>query len=449
MVSPGRTQEYLFSDAVDMTMNESDPAKVALREKRLSIMNRFMKANDTTRIAYAANYASVANYWKKWMGEMQGLKKFDAVNKKKEFEKKFLELLAADPAEKEKFNKVFTDFHTLYANYRVLQKQIDYYNECLLGFNAMVAARAAEKLVASVKGKSAEDKQKEFTKAAESNEKFFKTYNKAMDKAICQSMLEMYAKGVEQNQRVPAIDSLFTVYQNKYDVIADILYNQSMFVNKDKYLNALKSASVADIENDIAYKLWKSTSTYYNTNVLFQYTTIDAQLNTLYKKYTDKLTKVYKDKKFYPDANSTLRVTYGKVKGYKPRDGVQYDYYTTLDGMMEKENPNDDEFIVFPKMKDLYNKKDYGKYADKDGTLHMSFIATNHTTGGNSGSPVLNAKGELIGTNYDRVWEGTMSDIMYNANICRNITLDVRYTLFVIDKYAGAGYLLNEMKLVQ
>ncbi len=446
---PGRTQEYLFSDAVDMTMNDSDPTKVALREKRLSIMNRFMKANDTTRIAYAANYASVANYWKKWMGEMQGLKKFDAVNKKKEFEKKFIELLSTDPAEKEKFNNVFNDFRSLYSIYRVFQKQLDYYNECLLGFNAMIAARAAEKLVASVKGKSDEDKQKEFAKAAESNEKFFKTYNKAMDKTICSAMLEMYANGIDKNLRVFAIDSLFMLYPNKYDFITDILYNQSMFVNKDKYLNALKTASVADIENDIAYKLWKSTSKYYNNNVLFQYTTIDAQLNALYKKYTDKLTKVYKDKKFYPDANSTLRITYGKVKGYKPRDGVYYNYFTTLDGMMEKENPNDDEFIIFPKMKDLYAKKDYGKYADKDGTLHMSFVATNHTTGGNSGSPVLNAKGELIGTNYDRVWEGTMSDIMYNPNICRNITLDVRYTLFVIDKYAGAGYLLNEMKLIQ
>jgi hypothetical protein len=227
------------------------------------------------------------------------------------------------------------------------------------------------------------------------------------------------------------------------------IYNECIFINKDRYLNALRTNSVADLENDMVYKLWKSISAYYNANVIPQYNTIDMQLNTLYKQYIDKMTKVYKDKKFYPDANSTLRITYGKVKGYKPRDGVAYKYFTTLDGMMEKENPNDDEFIIFPKMKDLYNKKDYGKYADKDGTLHMSFVATNHTTGGNSGSPVLNAYGQLIGTNYDRVWEGTMSDIMYNPNICRNITLDVRYTLFVIDKYAGAGYLLNEMKIVQ
>jgi hypothetical protein len=446
---PGRTQEYLFSDAVDITMNESDPAKVALREKKLAIMNQFMKANDTTRIAYAANYASIANYWKKWMGEMQGLKKFDAVNKKIELEKKFIELLSSDPTEKEKFNKVFNDFHSLYANYRIYQKQIDYYSECLLSISAFTSARSAEKLLTSVKGKSDEEKQKEFNKTAENTERSFKTFNKGMDKSVCKAMLEMYAQGVEKKLRVPAIDSLLNVYQTKYDVLADKIYSECLFLNKENYVNALRSGSVSAMESDMVYKLWKSISAYYNTAVLPSYTAIDAQLNALYKQYVDKLTKVYKDKKFYPDANSTLRITYGKVKGYKPKDGVFYNYFTTLDGMMEKENPSDDEFIVFPKMKELYTKKDYGKYADKDGTLHMSFLATNHTTGGNSGSPVLNAYGELIGTNYDRVWEGTMSDIMYNPNICRNITLDVRYTLFVIDKYAGAGYLLNEMKIVQ
>ena len=446
---PGRTQEYLFSDAVAITMNESDPAKVALREKKLGIMNQYMKANDTTRIAYAAHYASVANYWKKWMGEMQGLKKFDAVNKKIAFEKKFLELLATDPAEKEKFNKVFETFHTLYGNYRIYQKQMDYYSECLLSINVFSLARSAEKMLAGVKGKSTDEKQKEFSKAAEGAERFFKTYNKAMDKSICRAMLEMYAKGMESTLRVPALDSLLRVNQNQYGVITDMLCEESIFYQKDRYLKALQNGSVEVIENDPAFTLWKSILRYYTLQVIPNYSNLDLQLNTLYKQYTDKLTKVYKDKTFYPDANSTLRITYGKVKGYKPRDGVHYDYFTTLEGMMEKENPETDEFTIFPRMKELYAKKDYGRYADKDGSLHLSFVATNHTTGGNSGSPVLNGKGELIGTNYDRVWEGTMSDIMYNPEICRNITLDIRYTLFVIDKYAGAGYLLHEMKIAE
>lgn len=446
---PGRTQEYLFSDAVDITMNQSDPDRVALRDKRLTIMNRFMKANDTTRIAYAANYASVANYWKKWMGEMQGLKKFDAVNKKKDFEKKFLELLSADPAEKEKFGKIFNEFHLLYDEYRVYQKQIDYMSECLLGVNAISVARAADKIVAAAKKASPENLVKEMNKFYPDIEKGYKNYNIGMDKVICRAMLEAYAQGVEKKLRVPFIDSLFTANKDNYDAITEKLYNESVFTSTSRYLNVLKSGDLKTLENDLLYRTWKSTSAYYNSNVLPKYNAIDAKLQGLYKQYVAKLTKVYKDKKFYPDANSTLRVAYGKVKPYKPRDGVMYTYFTTLDGMMEKEDPNNDEFIIFRRMKELYNKKDYGRYADKDGTLHLSFIASNHTTGGNSGSPVLNANGELIGTNYDRVWEGTMSDIMFNPEICRNIILDVHYTLFVIDKYAGAGYLINEMKIVQ
>jgi hypothetical protein len=446
---PGRTQEYLFSDAVDITMNQSDPDKVSIREKRLGIMNRFMKANDTTRIAYASNYASVANYWKKWMGEMQGLKKFDAVNKKIAFEKKFLELLSAEPADKEKFNKIFNDFHSLYAEQKAYQKQIDYYSECLLGVNSITLARSAEKVINNAKKLSIENSQKELTKYTVDIEKYFKNYNKPMDKALCRAMLEMYMTGLDNKLRVPAIDSIVAANQNNYDAITDKMYNESVFTNKEKYINALKNGNVVALENDVIYKLWKNISNFYAANVFTQYTNIELKLTALYKQYVDKMTKVYKDKKFYPDANSTLRLAYGKVKSYKPRDGVKYDYFTTLDGMIEKEDPNNDDFIIFPKLKEIYKKKDYGRFADKDGTIHISFIASNHTTGGNSGSPVLNAMGELIGTNYDRVWEGTMSDIMFNPEICRNITLDVRYTLFVIDKYAGAGYLLNEMKLVQ
>jgi hypothetical protein len=446
---PGRTQEYLFSDAVDIVMNQSDPDRVSLRDKRLTIMNRFMKASDSTRIAYAASYASIANYWKKWLGEMQGLKKFDAVNKKKEFEKKFIELLSGDPAEKEKFSKIFNDFHALYADYRVYQKQNDYLSECLLGINALLSARAAEKLVTTVKKYPPESAAKEMSKYYDDMTRYFRNYNKPMDKAICRAMLEAYAQGVEQKMRVPFLDSLFKAHSQNFDAITDKIYNESVFVNGDKFLPALKNGDVKALENDIAFRIWKNISAYYSQNVTPQATSIDGKLLALYKEYVWKLTQVYKDKKFYPDANSTLRVAYGKVKPYRPRDGVIYTHFTTLDGMMEKEDPNNDDFIIFPKLKELYSKKDYGRYADKDGTLHISFIASNHTTGGNSGSPVLNGKGELIGTNYDRVWEGTMSDIMFNPDICRNIILDVHYTLFVIDKYAGAGYLLNEMKIVQ
>ena len=381
---------------------------------------------------------------------MQGLQKFDAVNKKKEFEQKFISLVSADPLQKEKFNTLFNDFHKVYAQYKVLNKQMDYYSECLSGINAIAFARYFDKLTDATRKKSSTLKQ-ELEKAKTDVARFHKTYNAAMDRELCTAMLDMYMKGLDKTLRVPSVDSMMNANGNDSRKVTDYLFANSALLDATKITTILNDYdnSSAKIESDPLYVLWKQINSYYNSKVRPSFTSYDVQLNGLYKVYMKGLMDVYKDKKFFPDANSTLRITYGKVKGYTPHDGAIYKHYTTLDGVMEKENPNVDEFIVFPKMKDLYAKKDYGRYADKNGKLRVAFLGSNHTTGGNSGSPVLNANGELIGTNFDRVWEGTMSDIMYNPEICRNITLDVHYTLFVIDKYAGAGYLLNEMKIVQ
>jgi hypothetical protein len=188
---------------------------------------------------------------------------------------------------------------------------------------------------------------------------------------------------------------------------------------------------------------------HYQKTTIPQMTYYEIQINELQKEYVKGLRETLKNKKFYPDANSTLRVAFGKVSDYSPKDGIHNMHYTTIDGIVEKNKTGLEDFYVKPRLIELYEKKDFGTYADKDGKLHVAFIASNHTTGGNSGSPVLNAKGELIGTNFDRNWEGTMSDIMYNGDFCRNIVLDVRFTLWIVDKYAGAGYLLNEMKLIR
>ncbi len=446
---PGRTQEYLFSDAVDMTMNSVDPVRVSLREKRLAIMDKYMKADDKTRITYAASYASIANYWKKWLGEMQGLKKFDAVNKKKALEQKFIEMVSADPLKKEKFSKLFNEFHQLYADYTVLNKQIDYQTECLMGVQLLGLCRSYDKLVDVLRKKPA-SLQQAVDKFKADVLKFHLNYNQKMDEEMAGAMLDMYQKGLDKNLKVPYLDSLLAAHNHDGAKAAAYLFSGSALTKTEKSAELLSAANVLELlDKDPAYALWKEINAYYNSKVRPKYTVIDTRLTEMYKVYMKGLMEVYKDKHFYPDANSTLRITYGKAKGYQPRDAVKYQYYTTLDGMMEKEDPTNDEFIIFPKLKELYNKKDYGNYAAKDGKIHIAFLGANHTTGGNSGSPVLNANGELIGTNFDRVWEGTMSDIMYNPEICRNVILDVRYTLFVIDKYAGAGYLLNEMKLAK
>lgn len=457
---PGRTQEYLTSFAVDMTMNESDPLKVSLRGKRLNIMENDMRKNDTIRLAYANKYAGVANYYKKWMGEMLGLKKYDAVAKKRLFEQQFTEALNSDAAKKEKYGNVLGQLKKTYEDYKPLTKQMDYYSECLLAIDAFYYARGSATLFTELKKKQ-KGLTNTFDKTIEEYKKlgFFKNYNKATDVKICEAMLNEYINNVTPENRPLLLDSFIVAHNNDAKKLTEFLYTNSSFVDKQKagmMFNDFEKMSSL-YERDPVYYLTSAIVKYYTTSVLPQFQYDDREINELQKQYVQAQRELLKDKKFYPDANSTLRVAYGKVKSYQPKDGVEYNYYTTLEGIIEKDaiaNSTTDvslkeDYEAPKKLIELFNKKDYGKYANKNGQLPVAFTASNHTTGGNSGSPVFNAKGQLIGTNFDRNWEGTMSDIMYNPNQCRNIVLDVRYTLFIIDKFAGAGYLLNEMKLVK
>ena len=449
---PGRTQEYLSSYAVDMIMNESDPLKVSLREKRLNIMNVDMLQSDAVRIAYASKFQRVDKYYKKWMVEINGLKKYDAVAKKQLFENQFNEAISVNPAQKEKYGNIFPQLQKVYAEYKILNKQVDYYSECLMAIDALNYARFYITLNNELKKKQ-KGTTNTYDKTLEEYKKlgFFKNYNKPTDIKLCEAMLAEYIKGVPNNSRPYVLDSFIVTNNNDAKKMTDFLFSNTNFVDKekaevmlndyDKYTNLY--------ERDPIFYITSAIVKYYNTSVFPQFQYDEREINELQKLYIQGQKEIFKDKKFYPDANSTLRVAYGKVNNYVPKDGVEYNYYTTLEGIMEKYIPKDEEFDVPAKLKELYEKKDYGQYANKDGKLQVAFTASNHTTGGNSGSPVFNAKGQLIGTNFDRNWEGTMSDIMYNPNQCRNITLDVRYTLFIIDKFAGAGYLLNEMKLVK
>lgn len=449
---PGRTQEYLSSYAVDMIMNESDPLKVSLREKRLNIMNADMLQSDVVRIAYASKHQGIANYYKKWMGEMNGLKKYDAVAKKQLFEKQFNDAINSDPLKKEKYGNIFPQLQKVYAEYKVLNKQVDYYSECLMAIEAFTHARNYINLMAEL-AKKQKGQANTFDKTITEYKKllFYKGYNKPTDIKICEAMLNEYIKGVPSNSRPYILDSFIVANNNDAKKITNFLFSNTNFVDKEKteaMLNDFEKYPQL-YERDPVFYITNAIVKYYSSTVFPQFQYDEREINELQKLYVQGQKEVFKDKKFYPDANSTLRVAYGKVNSYKPKDGVEYNYYTTLDGIIEKEIPGDEEFDVPVKLKELYIKKDYGQYADKNGKLPVAFTASNHTTGGNSGSPVFNAKGQLIGTNFDRNWEGTMSDIMYNPNQCRNIVLDVRYTLFVIDKFAGAGYLLNEMKLIK
>ncbi len=449
---PGRTQEYLTSYAVDLLMNQQDPLRVKLREVRLEIMEADMKKNDTVRLMYANRYAGVANYYKKWSGEMVGLKKSDAVNKKKKFEKDFMKLTAGNTTKEALYVNLFKEFENIYAEYAPLSRQYDYFTECLWGVDGFRYVTSFTNVFAELRKKQA-GKENKFASLFNDTKPGipFKNYSKVVDKKLFIAMLDIYNKEVEAALRPPYLDSMLNVYHGDVRSFADFIYNNSSFVdnNKAKAMFDDFEKNAALYERDPLYVLASSISQYYQKTVIPQVTYCERRINELQKEYMQAQRSLVKDKKFYPDANGTMRIAFGKVSDYKGRDAIEYLHYTTLDGLVEKNQTGEEDFYVKPRLIELYNKKDFGPYADKNGKLRVAFIASNHTTGGNSGSPVLNAKGELIGTNFDRNWEGTMSDIMYNPSFCRNITLDVRYTLWVIDKYAGAGYLLKEMKLVK
>lgn len=448
---PGRTQEYLTSYAVDLLMNQQDPIRVALRDKRLAIMEEAMKKNDTLRLMYVNRYAGVANAYKKWKGEMIGLEKSKAVSKKKQFEADFIALFDNDAAKKEKYTTLLNDFEKVYAEYAPLSKQYDYYSECLMGIDGFRMCANFIPVFAELRKKDAgkENKFTEVLSKAKPNLPFT-NFDKATDIKLCREMLSIYKRDIDASVMPSALDSLFTVYNGDINALTEFLYNNSSFIDnaKAKAMFADFEKNAALYERDPMFQLVNAIHQHYQKAVIPQISYSDRQINLLQKEYMLGLTTNVKNKKFYPDANGTMRVSYGKVADYKGKDGVEFMHYTTLDGLMEKNATGEEDFYVKPRVQELYEKKDFGQYAAKDGKVHTAFIGSNHTTGGNSGSPVINAKGQLIGTNFDRNWEGTMSDIMYNGTFCRNIILDIRFTLWIVDKYAGAGYLLNEMKII-
>jgi hypothetical protein len=281
-------------------------------------------------------------------------------------------------------------------------------------------------------------------------DEIYSEYNKEVDQTLMASLLEMYMKDIAEENIPIRLNELLREHKNMKGVVAHI-YQRTGLNSKDSITDLLQYAP--DLVNDIlkrdpAYQLYMDIATAYAKSTGDFIAEMQSDINKLQRTYMEAQMAVLSDKRYYPDANSTLRVAYGNVKGYKPRDAVKYEFYTYMDGLMEKYKPGDYEFDLPKKLIDLYEAKDFGAYG-VNGKQPVCFIASNHTTGGNSGSPALDAKGNLIGLNFDRVWEGTMSDINYDPEICRNIMVDIRYVLFIVDKFAGAKHLVDEMNLVK
>ena len=446
---PGRTQEYIHSEGVRYIEEIGDPHKIALRTLRLNIQDKYMDQSQKVRIQYSSKNAGVANAWKKWQGEVKGIKKMKTVQNKQEFEKAFDRW-----AQGGEFDGVIAKLAGIYSDLEPYQFATDYYSE---------TARTIElaNFAAGILGSFKVDKETKAVsfdakKAEGIVESFYKDYHLPIDKECFVAIMTEFDKNMSAEFK-PAY---FKEKMKKYGSAqkwADAIFGKSIFADRVKVEKLLagagsqKAAAKARkaVAADPATEFATEFAKWYAADVQPHTARLNQELQLAYRDYmrgqmvycrTQRIPKA-----FYPDANLTLRVAYGHIKGYSPSDAVYYKPSSTIKGIMQKDNPDIFDYNIPQRLRDIYAQKDYGRWADETGEVPVCFIATNHTTGGNSGSPVINADGDLIGLNFDRVWEGTMSDIVFDPEICRNISLDVRYVLFTIEKIGGASYLFDEM----
>lgn len=437
---PGRTSEYLPAVAIDQIVNKLNPPKIKIRDESLKIVDGYMRKDAKIKIQYASKYARIANYWKKWIGESQGLTKSKAVEKKQALELEFQEKNKNKP----EYASLLNDFDSLYKDIEEVAVARDYWNE--------VVYRNVEILKATVKLYRFERKilknpdalDKERTILLNSYRGFYKNYNANVDQDVFEKLLTLYK---DESPQAYLSESLKSANISE---LSKNIYSGSSLTNFEAMTTMLSGSSdevIKKINEDAGYAFGKTLVDNYYQNISPKYQDLNLQIKAVQKVYMKALIETFPDERFFPDANSTLRVTYGKVKGYQPKDAIIYEPVSYLEGVLEKYQPGDYEFDVPERLITLYNNKDFGDYGI-DGKMPVNFIGTNHTTGGNSGSPVIDAKGNLIGLNFDRVWEGTMSDYNYDPEICRNIMVDARYILFIVDKFAESQRLIDEMKLV-
>lgn len=444
---PGVTDEYLPASSLAQIQDEINPARIGARTIALSHIDKKMREDDATRIKYASKQARISNSHKKWIGEKLGLEKSNAVQKRKEYEQEFLNRI-----QKNKNNSTYKSIITQLDELN--KKNADYavantlFSEVFSANSETLRMALSLNALANAYGKeNYEDVKKRTINSLTS---LHKDYDASLDKIITEELVEYFNIKTPKALQSPKVYTKEEVANALNNTIVNgtaSIQNVSLIGHLDEI--AKNDQQLIDaINKDPLVLMVRNYLTHYQNNISPVYLANQTEMNRLMRTYMKGQLQTFPDKKIFPDANSTLRVTYGKVNGYRPKDAVNYEPLTYMDGVIEKYVPGDYEFDLPQQLIDLYRKKDFGRYADKNGKLPVNFIATNHTTGGNSGSPALDAQGNLIGLNFDRVWEGTMSDLNYDPEICRNIMVDVRYILWVIEKYGKANHLIKEMKIV-
>jgi hypothetical protein len=448
---PASVQPFLTSIETAYLMRTELPQMINLRSKRLSIISQAMADDSVLQSKFDQRFNGINSTWKKWQGEMRGLVLADAVSVKKQREFEFEQWLNRNDTLKHKYGKVLEGFNRIFPEYAFYSIVNSYSAETFQSIEILDVAGKFNTFIRNASWGDSTKLRKEISAYRNGLINFYKNFDKNIDRKLFTELMQMYYLNVDKRFRPEIFNELDKKYKGDFNLWSIDLYAKSIFSENEKIIKNLDHLSVKKAEKllkDPAIIVFQSFGKVFNNFVVGRLTRLMMLKDSLSRLYTEALMIKNKDNLLYPEANQTLRLSYGNVKGYKVDDAVDFLYYTTLDGVMQKDDPSSYDYHVPVKLKDLYLKKDYGCYAAKDGKMRVCFLASNHTAGGSSGSPVLNANGELVGLNFDRNWEGTMNEVLYDPKQCRNISLDVRYILFVIDKFAGAGYLLDEMKIV-